>query len=232
MLAEEGVDFIKIVSDSLRDRVPIKAAVVKAIIDQAHQEGLKAVGHVDSDEDVEKFSQWEMDGFVHPPQEPSSRHNPQRLSQVLAERKTPVTTTLSIHLDQINSTTKGKAPQNSEVALRSEHIAVLANAGVPIVVGTDWNPSGMGHPAAEGGTAMNIEMKMLRWGGMSREDIIQAATANAAEALEMGSQVGTVEEGKLADLIVVDGNPLEDLGTLKNVETVIKDGEIVVGNGK
>lgn len=71
-----------------------------------------------------------------------------------------------------------------------------------------------------------------RMGGMSREAIIQAATVNAAQALELDDEIGTLEEGKLADLIVVDGNPLEDLSVLENVEMVIQGGKIVKSNSQ
>ena len=62
---------------------------------------------------------------------------------------------------------------------------------------------------------------------MSEHEIIQAATANAARALEMSDHVGTLQPDKLADLIVVDGNPLEDLSALEEVEVVVKGGEVV-----
>jgi imidazolonepropionase-like amidohydrolase len=62
---------------------------------------------------------------------------------------------------------------------------------------------------------------------MSQEAIIKAATANAARALEVDDEVGTLEAGKLADLIVVDGNPLEDLSALEETEIVLQNGEVV-----
>ena len=83
------------------------------------------------------------------------------------------------------------------------------------------------HPAVQPGAVTITEMQMLRWGGMSRQAIIQAATANAARALEMEDNIGILEPGKLADLIVVDGNPLEDLSALEEVDVVVQGGEVV-----
>ena len=52
------------------------------------------------------------------------------------------------------------------------------------------------------------------------------ATVNAARALQVEDHLGTVEQGKLADLIIVTGNPLEDITNTRNVHTVIRDGTV------
>lgn len=236
-LATEGVDFIKLVSDSTWEIAPVQIEdeMVRAIVDQTHQEGLKAVGHVAVGEHMVRYARMGMDGFVHMPlAEPPSAHRPQRLARVLAKHETPVTTTLSIEIyfteASARAVLRGTSPQRQNIEERAKHVATLADAGVPIVVGTDWNPThpaGDDHPAIRAGKATITEMEMLQWGGMSRAAILQAATANAARALEMENKVGTLEEGKLADLIVADGNPLEDLSVLKEPEVVVKGGEVV-----
>lgn len=58
--------------------------------------------------------------------------------------------------------------------------------------------------------------------------LVAAATSEAARALGLSSDLGTLEPGKLADLIVVDGNPLEDLSALRNVDLVVKEGEVII----
>jgi imidazolonepropionase-like amidohydrolase len=65
--------------------------------------------------------------------------------------------------------------------------------------------------------------------GLEPATILAALTRNAAALLDRENELGTLEAGKLADLIVVDGNPLEDMSTLWNVEVVVKGGEVVVG---
>jgi len=67
--------------------------------------------------------------------------------------------------------------------------------------------------------------------GMSTMDAIVAATRTAAEAIGIDDKVGTIEEGKIADIILVDGDPLQDislLSTEKKIKMVMKEGEIVI----
>jgi imidazolonepropionase-like amidohydrolase len=63
--------------------------------------------------------------------------------------------------------------------------------------------------------------------GLTNYDAIKAATSEAACALGIDNEVGTVEKGKFADMIVIDGDPLEDIEALKRIIMIIKDGNIV-----
>ena len=74
------------------------------------------------------------------------------------------------------------------------------------------------------------EIEALVEAGMSEMQALAAATINAAEALGLGSEVGSVEEGKLADIIVVDQSPLNDISYLrnrKNIKMIMKNGHIM-----
>ncbi len=67
--------------------------------------------------------------------------------------------------------------------------------------------------------------------GMTPMEAIQTATKNAAEAIGLGRDLGTLEPGKLADVIAVEGNPLRDIRLLQDrskIQLVMKDGEVVV----
>jgi imidazolonepropionase-like amidohydrolase len=95
---------------------------------------------------------------------------------------------------------------------------------------------GMG---TDSGTPMNFhteslwrEMKAHVDLGMSPQRAICAATRINAQILGKGNELGTIEPGKLADIIVVRGNPLFDIATLANVEVVIKNGKVYKGAGK
>ena len=66
-------------------------------------------------------------------------------------------------------------------------------------------------------------------GGMPAMETIQSATMAAAELLGMSDKLGSVEKGKLADIIAVDGDPVKDIRMMKEVSFVMKDGEIYKG---
>ena len=73
---------------------------------------------------------------------------------------------------------------------------------------------------------------MVDLGGFSPEEAIRAATQTAAEVMGWDKDLGTVSEGKLADLVVVQGDPLEDIALLQRPEAirwVMQGGRVVVG---
>ena len=70
-------------------------------------------------------------------------------------------------------------------------------------------------------------MQMLTDLGIPPMKAIQGATLWAAEVLGQDKDLGSVEPGKFADLTVIEGNPLADIGTTKNVRMVVKGGEIM-----
>jgi len=96
-------------------------------------------------------------------------------------------------------------------------------AGVKIAAGTDY----FGPPMRAHGDNADEAITMVKY-GMKPMDAILAATRNAAECIGVENIVGTVEAGKLADIIGVEGNPLEDITVLKKVEFVMKEGKIHV----
>ena len=96
-------------------------------------------------------------------------------------------------------------------------------AGVNIANGSDC-----GMPTQPHGTNAK-ELELLTKNGMSTMEALVTATKNAAAALKVGDELGTVEVGKLADLVVIKGDPLSDIKILQNKEKiglVVKDGTI------
>ncbi len=65
---------------------------------------------------------------------------------------------------------------------------------------------------------------------LSNQEVITTLTRNAAVYLGLGDELGTLESGKIADLILIDGDPLTDISDLTSVEVVIQGGRVVVDN--
>jgi len=101
-----------------------------------------------------------------------------------------------------------------------EIVKVLNEHQVKILVGSD-----AGTMYTLPGIATHNEMQLLIQSGLSNFEVLQAATINAAQALGIGHEYGTVEVGKIADLILVTNNPLDDIGHLKAPIAVIKNGQ-------
>lgn len=76
------------------------------------------------------------------------------------------------------------------------------------------------------------ELKYFVQGGYTIPEALVVATKTSAEILDMGDKLGTIERGKLADIVVIDGKPDVNLDDLANTDLVILDGYIVVKDGR
>jgi imidazolonepropionase-like amidohydrolase len=109
---------------------------------------------------------------------------------------------------------------------RYETIRRMHTAGVKLVVSSD-----------QGSTGTQIDELPLLMAFLADHvhvpaaAVLQGVTGLAAEALGLADQLGTLEPGKLADIIIVDGDPLLDMGAMQRVHTVIKEGETLVRDG-
>ena len=70
------------------------------------------------------------------------------------------------------------------------------------------------------------EMKLLLAAGLAPLEVIEAGTRNAAYVCGHGDELGTLQAGKLADVIVVNGNPLDDIGAMQHLIAVISNGQV------
>lgn len=96
------------------------------------------------------------------------------------------------------------------------------DSGGIIALGNDY-----GIPGMQPGLPLR-EMELLQIAGLSASEVIEAATKHAAFVCGQSDELGTLEIGKLADLIVVNGNPLDNINAMHSVLYVVKDGEVVV----
>ena len=106
------------------------------------------------------------------------------------------------------------------LAVWGKGLAAAKRMGVKIAYGTD---SGVFEHGRNGEEAA----LMVKLGGMTPRDVMVSATRDAAELLGISSETGTLEAGKSADLIAVDGDPLTDAGAVMNVRYVMVEGRVV-----
>ncbi|HFB64068.1 MAG TPA: amidohydrolase, partial [Aeromonadales bacterium] len=93
----------------------------------------------------------------------------------------------------------------------------LANLGVEVHIGAHGQREGLG---------AHWEMWMLAQGGMKPMDILKVATISGAKYLGMDEQIGSIKKGKLADLVILDVNPLEDIYQSDKVHAVMINGRL------
>ena len=100
----------------------------------------------------------------------------------------------------------------------------MHKAGIEIAMGTD-----MGYEPGMGSNAYELEIYCDL--GMTPMEAIQTTTRNAARAIGMGDELGTIEDGKIADIVAVDGDPLADIRVLQgreNIQLVMRDGDVYI----
>jgi len=125
---------------------------------------------------------------------------------------------------------KGYGPD--DIAVRKEFIEkelevvqLLHKAGVPFLAGTDTPPGVYVFP----GFSLHEELQRFVAAGFTPLEALETATLNAARFLGMDEQLGTIEKGKLADLVLLKANPLEDIRNTQKIAAVIVNGHYYSG---
>src|SRR5882672_481652 len=111
------------------------------------------------------------------------------------------------------------SPKPSPIALAN--LRKVWDAGIPVAMGTDAGNIGTLH-----GPSVFREMELMTAAGLTPLQVLRSATVNGAKVMNLELDIGTVEPGKLADLVILDADPLADVANLSQVHRVIKDGKV------
>ena len=119
-----------------------------------------------------------------------------------------------------DASTRGARTRQRE-ALAAANLKRLVAAGIPIATGTD-----AGNPLTLHGPAIYAEMEAMQRAGMAPMQVIVASTATAARAARLDEVTGTVEKGKSADLLLLDGDPSKDVTNFRRLRFVVRGGVV------
>jgi imidazolonepropionase-like amidohydrolase len=228
-----GVDIVKLMAtggvltpDVEPGSEQLTEAELKAGVEEAHKAGRKTATHAMGTKGILNALRAGIDSIEH------GVYLDEEAVSLMVEKNVPLIPTLSALFNILNKGIEAGIPAFAvEKTLKVkpfhlESIRMAREAGVSIAMGTD------------AGTPFNIhgdnlrELKLLVDCGFSPMDAIEAGTRIAAQVLGMENQLGTIEEGKLADLVLIEGNPLEDIEILLKrelIRLVIKGGKNVNG---
>jgi imidazolonepropionase-like amidohydrolase len=224
-----GADLIKIMA--CHDTLEFTDAELEAVIDETHRNGLPITAHATYDACIRRVAEFGVDCVEH------GGSMSDETIQLLLDKKIPIVTTFAPLVMQANEAVarqynipewkieeRKKAVANPA---RYQGLQNAAKAGVPIAFGTDAGSPAVGHEVVA------PELKFMVQLGLKKDnyDALRCATIVPAHISRMADKIGTLEAGKLADVIVIAGNPLEDLDALEHVKMTFVGGRRMPGVG-
>jgi imidazolonepropionase-like amidohydrolase len=212
-LAAAGVDGIKCVYADGYGKLPkLSMDCLRAIIDEAHARKLWVAVHAQSEEEVRDALEAGADTIEHGHRRPLG----EQTLALLAKPGVTLVPTLAVV-----EATIGPPPAPHTKGTLAAVKAVHA-AGVRVAVGTDTQGSKMAF-----GTSVHRELELLVEAGLTPPEALLAATRDAAIALGQQNELGTIEVGKRADVILVKGEPWLKGSSVREVIVVIQAGKLV-----
>jgi len=186
---------------------------MRSIIETAHSMGRKTAAHAHGSVGIKDAVLAGVDSIEH------GSGITEETIQVMKQRGTYLVPTVYVgQWYQENARNLG-LPASQAIPGRSENLARAFREGVKVAFGSDSGTFPHGLSGREFSAMVAL--------GMTSTEAVRAATVNAAELIGWSDRVGTLESGKFADVIAVEGDPLSDVRVLEHVRFVMKSGEVV-----
>jgi imidazolonepropionase-like amidohydrolase len=240
VLVEAGVDFIKVCASggnmtpgSNAYAAQYSAETLTALVVDAHRLGLQVVAHAQSADAIRYAAQAGADSIEHCAWlgENGSVEYDETTMDAIVEKGLYVGFTFPGIFRALLPTSKERDPsQARRLEELQEKVAVyrrMLSAGALALVSSD---AGVRLTRFED-FAQSLEV-MLSGCGATPLEVITAATRRPAQAMGLGHKIGTLEAGKMADMVAVDGDPFDDIRALRRVRAVIRGGRVVVWQGR
>lgn len=215
-LIDAGADLIKIaIEDDLQGRQwpLLSPEEMAAIVETAHARGVRVAAHVSRSRHVQMAIDAGVDDLNHMAVDSVSTD---RLNRIVELGMAWVPT-----LELWNGVSRQYGLNWDRIAARN--LLRFVEAGGIVALGTDFG----GHTTRFDLGMPITEIRLMHDAGMTPMQIIEAATRNAAAVCGLGDELGTIEVGKIADVIVVGGNPLEDIDRFENILIVVHNGAVI-----
>jgi imidazolonepropionase-like amidohydrolase len=239
-LVEQGVDAIKIMgtggnmtatSDPLRAQFAVDE--LREVVRVARAAGRRVTVHARGVDGMRRAVDAGVDGIEHARMEvaPGQWGFDDGLARRIAEKAITAAPTLAASFRASQAKAAGFKVGLREgmvpIPVRQQNAARLRECGVPVVVGTD-----AGAALANFDEAVHLELELLVGAGWTPLEAIEAGTRGAAMAIGLEGQLGTIEPGKIADLVIVRGDPTRDIRDIRHVEHVFHGGRVAASAGQ
>jgi len=214
IIEQEGVDLIKVAIetgfdsdyDSTEGWPTLSMDELRAIVDAAHERGVMVRAHVTNPGEALAAARAGLDVLAHTP----IHEMPDDVLDECAEAGLIFVSTANIW----------GYPRRERGGPVGSNLYRYHQRGGIVAMGTDV-------PYQRGSTMPIGELELFIEAGFTPAEVLVASTRNSAMAIGMLDELGTLEIGKLADIIVVNGDPLADIHALENVSVVVRGGEII-----
>ena len=249
ILAAKGVDFIKLIvsggtttpgTNITRSQYTLEE--VRAAVEDAHRLGLQVVGHAISTDSILLSAEAGLDTIEHCSwigEDPKTTAPDKTAVELMVAKGVRVDHAI-IPRPYLFPGESGVEPTAEEqwwlnmLKVRWPFLHYMRSQGVIVFLGTDaafgpW-PGTDGWPGAQE-MARAIEV-LVRWAEFTPLEALGMATREAARALRLEREIGTVEPGKRADLVLLAEDPLQDIRALRRPEMVFRDGRLVARAGQ